>query len=74
LYLTSAFGILTAPTHGKEAEKFLATHFDYFSDYFKAGLSNSGIVFVAMQEQLPKSNLPRGNGQIKIRLCPLDEI
>ena len=60
-------------------KKILETHSDYFSDYFEAGLSNSGIVFVAMQEQLPKSNLgnsylPWGNGQSKIRLFPLDEI
>jgi hypothetical protein len=46
-----------------KSKKFPATH----SDHFKAGLSNSGIVFVAMQENLPKSNwgnnyLPWGNG------------
>jgi hypothetical protein len=49
-----------------KSKNFLATHSNYLSDYFQAGLSNSGIVFVAMQEQLPKSNLgndylPRGN-------------
>ena len=73
----SKFGLAFSRTW--KSKTFLATHFDYFSDYFEAGLSNSGIVFVAMQEQLPKSNLgnsylPRGNGQTKIRLCPLDEI
>jgi hypothetical protein len=57
----SAFG------RTRKSNNFLATHSDYLSDYFQAGLSNSGIVFVAMQEQLPKSNLgndclPWGNG------------
>ena len=50
----------------RKSNNFLATHSDYLSDYFQAGLSNSGIVFVAMQEELLKSNLgnnclPQGN-------------
>ena len=60
----SKFGLAFGRTW--KSKKFLATHSDYLSDYFEAGLSNSGIVFVAMQEQLPKLNLgnnylPRGN-------------
>ena len=58
-----------------KSKNFLTTH----SDYFRAGLSNPVIVFVAMQEQLPKSNLgndylPRRNCWTKIRLCPIDKI
>jgi hypothetical protein len=60
----SKFGLVFGRT--PKSKNFLATHSNYLSDYFQAGLSNSGIVFVAMQEQLPKSNLgndylPRGN-------------
>jgi hypothetical protein len=41
----------------QKSNNFLTTHSDYLSNYFQARLSNSVIVFVAMQEQLPKSNL-----------------
>jgi hypothetical protein len=51
----SKFGSAFGPT--RKSNHLLATHSDYLSDYFQAGLSNSGIVFVAMQEQLLKYNL-----------------
>ena len=61
----SKFGLAFGRT--RQSKKFLATHSDYLSDYFEAGLSNSGIVFIAMQEQLPKSNL--GNNYLPWGNC-----
>ena len=51
----------------QKLKNFLATHSDYLFDYLQAGLSNSVIVFVAMQEQLPKSNL--GNDYLPWQNC-----
>ena len=41
----SKFGLAFSQT--RKSKKLLATHSDYFSDYFEARLSNSGIVFIA---------------------------
>ena len=40
----SKFGLAFSRT--RKSKEFLATHTDYFSDYFEEGLPNSGIVFI----------------------------
>jgi hypothetical protein len=74
LLLAGNLAISVSDLHQNQ-KNLLATNSDYLSNYLQTGLSNSGTVFIATQEQFSKLDsgnnyLLQENGLNQIRLSP----